>query len=185
MLDLSMGRNRKQRVTVELDGDIGDTFDKLHDADIEITIRKYRRRRSLDANAYAWVLIDRIAEELGLPKETIYRQTVREIGGVSELICLKNEAVERFRATWESNGIGWPTVVMPSRIPGCSVVVAYYGSSTYNTKQMHDLIDLLIRDCDELGIEHMTPEELARLEEMEKRYAKPSDKGIDQDKRRD
>ncbi len=54
---------------------------------------------------------------------------------------------------------------MPSKIEGCVNVVLYYGSSTYDTKQMSSLIDQLIFDAKELGIETATPQELARYKE--------------------
>ncbi len=62
LLDLAFGRDGKQRVTVELDEDFREGWDALHDGEVAVEIKKYRKRRSLDANAYAWVLIDRLAE---------------------------------------------------------------------------------------------------------------------------
>jgi hypothetical protein len=40
------------------------------------------------------------------------------------------------------------------------VIRAYYGSSTYNTKQMSRLIDAIVEDCKEMDIETLTPREL-------------------------
>ena len=45
------------------------------------------------------------------------------------------------------------------------IVRAYYGSSQYNTKQMSRLIDMVVEGAKELGIETLTPEELARIKE--------------------
>jgi hypothetical protein len=52
---------------------------------------------------------------------------------------------------------------MPSKINGCTNVILYYGSSTYNTAQMSLLIDHLVQDAKALGIETMTPQELEAL----------------------
>ena len=50
--------------------------------------------RSLDANAYAWVLLDKLAAHYGVARENVYRQEIQSIGGVSEVLCLREKAVE-------------------------------------------------------------------------------------------
>lgn len=165
IIDFSIGLNRKQRLTLELDGDFRGEYDELKDKDVSITIKKYRQKRSLDANAYCWVLIDKLAEVTGEPKETIYRQAIRNIGGVSETVCVQDKAVQKLRDGWERNGLGWQTDTYPSKIPGCTNVVLYYGSSTYDTAQMARLIDLIVYDCKLQGIETLTPQELDAMKD--------------------
>ena len=133
---------------------------------LSIEIKPYRARRSLDANAYAWVLMDRLAEKLSESKENIYKEYIRHIGGNSELVCVKNRAVERLREAWAKNGIGWQTETMPSKIEGCTIVILYYGSSTYDSAQMSRLLDLIIQDCKLQGIPTETPDEIARLKAL-------------------
>lgn len=128
-----------------------------------IEIKEYRKKRSLDANSYFWVLVHKIAEEAGVEVTTIYREYVKEIGGNNDLVCVQLKAVEAFCEAWESNGLGWITEKMPSKLAGCVNVMVYYGSSTYDTKQMKRLIDMAIADCQEYGIEHLTPRELAAM----------------------
>jgi len=163
LVDMSVGMNRKQRIVVELDGDFRGQYDELNGQELDVTVKRHRERRSLDANAYAWVLIDKIASVLSQDKETIYRTAIRSIGGVSETVCVPTPAVERLRSGWEHNGIGWCMDTYPSKIDGCTNAVLYYGSSTYDTQQMSRLIDHLVEDAKDLGIETMTPNELARL----------------------
>lgn len=129
----------------------------------EVEIKEYRQKRSLDANAYCWTLLDKLAEVLHEPKEAIYRSYIKEIGGNSEVICVVNSAVEKLRKGWERNGLGWQTDTMPSKITGCTNVILYYGSSTYDTAQMSRLIDLIIQDCKGCGIETLSPERLAAM----------------------
>ena len=131
----------------------------------DVELKEHRERRSLDANAYCWVLLDRLSAALRRPKDELYRSYVRDIGGNCESVCVMDKAVEKFRAAWEKNGIGWPTETMPAKLPGCTVVTAYYGSSTYDTAQMSRLIDLVVEDCKAQGIETMTPMELDRLKD--------------------
>lgn len=72
----------------------------------EVELKRLPRRRSLSANAYAWVLIDKLAHKLGIPKTEVYREHVR-LYGTFQVIKMKTEAVDRFREIWESNGIGY------------------------------------------------------------------------------
>lgn len=127
---------------------------------LNIDIKKYRHKRSLDANSYFWVLVDKLAEVTGQEKTRIYKHAIKEIGGVSETVCIKTEAVDKLCEGWSKNGLGWQSDVMPSKLKGCSCVVLYYGSSTYDTKQMSMLIDSIVQDCKAVGIETLTPKEL-------------------------
>lgn len=133
---------------------------------LSIEIKPYRARRSLDANAYAWVLMDRLASKVGESKEDIYREYIKNIGGNSETVCVQDKAVERLCEGWSKNGIGWQTDTFPSKIEGCTNVILYYGSSTYDTAQMSRLLDLIIQDCKAVGIPTETPDEIARLKAL-------------------
>ncbi len=142
-------------------------FDDLKDIEkLSIEIKPYRERRSLDANAYCWKLISDIAEKMSVPKEAVYRAAIREVGGNSEVVCVQNEAVAKLRQGWQRNGLGWLTDTFPSKIPGCTNVILYYGSSTYDSHQMSRLIDNIIQDCHELGIQTDTPAEIARIKSL-------------------
>jgi hypothetical protein len=131
----------------------------------EIAIEPQKKKRSLDANAYCWVLLDKLAEQTFIPKTTIYQQYIREIGGNSEIVCVLEQAADRLIAGWGRNGIGWLAEKMPSKLDGCVNVVLYYGSSTYDTAQMARFIDMIVQDCKIYGIETMTPKELEALKE--------------------
>lgn len=161
--DLTFGRNGEQHITITVRSDFRESFDELKDVEVDIQIKKHHKKRSLDANGYAWVLIDKIAGVMSISKEKVYRDTIRSIGGVSETVCVKDEAVKKLRDGWECRGTGWQTETMPSKIKGCTNVILYYGSSTYDTRQMSLLIDQLIQDAQALGIETMPEDELNRL----------------------
>lgn len=141
--------------------------DEMRDKDkLSIEVKPYRERRSLDANAYCWVLIDKLANKLNMSKEAIYREYIKYVGGGSEVVCIKNSAVERLRQGWQKNGIGWQTETFESKISGCTNVILYYGSSVYDSAQMSRLLDLIIQDCKEQGIPTETPNEIARLKAL-------------------
>lgn len=133
-------------------------------------IKEYRAKRSLDANAYAWALMDKLASKVNLPKDTVYRRAVKNIGGNNETVCVPNPAVNRLISGWQHNGLGWVCETMPSKINGCTNVVLYYGSSSYDSAQMARLIDNIVQDCNAVGIETKTPKELSLLvDEWEKK----------------
>lgn len=147
--------------------DFKELVDDMNGLDkLSIEIKPYRARRSLDANAYAWVLMDRLAEKLNESKENVYREYIKHIGGNSEIVCIKNNAVERLCEGWSKNGIGWQTDTFPSKIEGCTNVILYYGSSTYDSSQMTRLLDLIIQDCKQQNIPVETPDEIARLKSL-------------------
>ena len=136
--------------------------DRLYD----LEIKEHRKKRSLDANAYAWVLINKLADVMRIPPNEVYRQAIQDISGNSEIIPIREDAVEQFKTSWSHNGIGWLVRDMgKSKITGYRNLMVYYGSSVYTGKQMAALLDLLQEDCRALGIELKSPEELASLME--------------------
>ena len=135
--------------------------DKLYTAEL----KEYREKRSLDANAYLWVLLDKMAAELHATKEELYIQKVREVGVYKEYHLTENE-YKTFRIAWEKQGKGWPVERVDYMRDGERFEVrAYYGSSTYNTKRMSRLLDSVIEDCKAIGVETLPPDKLALLKE--------------------
>ena len=133
-------------------------------------ITKAKRRRSLDANALAWKLIHDIAGEIGISPEEVYRDAVRNIGGVSDVICIQEKAKDSFIRVFTAGHLGRQVEEMPSKLDGCVTLVCTYGSSDYSVQQMSQFIDNLLQDCAALGID--TPEEQrinSLLEEWDKR----------------
>lgn len=129
----------------------------------DYTISKARKRRSLDANAYAWVLISKIAEAVRLTPDEVYRRELREIGGASEIVCVQERAVERLTALWTDKGLGWQVEPFPSKVPGCVNVRLHYGSSAFDTHQMSVFIDHLISEAQALDIETRPEEEVRSM----------------------
>lgn len=164
-VDLAVGLDGKQRITFQVEGDARAFFQSHRDKPVELTAKQPRKKRSLDANAYAWVLMDRLAAELGLTKTEVYHACIREIGGVSQTVCVPSGGVDKLREGWKHNGLGWISDAMPSKIPGCTNVILYYGSSTYDSRQMSALIDAVVEACRAVDIETATPAEIERYKE--------------------
>lgn len=130
--------------------------------DKKYEIKEHRQKRSLDANGYLWVLISKIQDVIGVPKEDIYRDMIKGVG-VYEVVPIKNEAVNKFCEAWQKNGLGWITETTKSKLDGYTNVLAYYGSSEYDTKEMSRLIDGIVQECRELDIETKSDEEIKSL----------------------
>lgn len=164
--DISIDFNtRKPKISLLLDTNELDIVEELKNENkLNVELKKYKKKRSLDANAYMWVLVSKIQEKLNISKEDIYRDAIKNIG-VYEVIPVKDEAVERFIEAWKHNGLGWVCETTKSKLEGFTNVIAYYGSSTYNTKEMSRLVDLIVQECKQLNIETMTPEQLSVLKE--------------------
>lgn len=130
---------------------------------LKISIDKIKKTRSLDANCYCWVLCEKIAENLGSTKEEVYREYIKKVG-VFEIVPIKEQAVQFYMERWEKNGIGWVCEILgKSKLKGYINVITYFGSSTYSTGEMKRLIEEIIIDAKELGIDTRTPNEVANM----------------------
>ena len=77
-----------------------------------LTIKQKTNRRSLDANAYCWVLLDKLAVELsknGPAKspEEIYRETIPLVGGNSKIVPVREDAIDAWKEIWSAGRTGW------------------------------------------------------------------------------
>lgn len=132
----------------------------------DLEIKEHREKRSLDANAYCWLLIGKLAAAMQIKPVEVYRQAIRDIGGSYTPMCVREKDVDRISKSWARNGLGWFMEDLgQSQVPGCRNLAAYHGSSVYDTAQMSRLIDIIVQDCKALGIETMTPDKLSLLKE--------------------
>lgn len=141
---------------------LGD-IEELRNCEVDVEIKKHYQKRSLDANAYFWVLLDKLALETGTPKEKIYIEYIRNVGGNSKVICARSKDVDDIIQSWKHNGLGWVCDTDKSKLDNCTNIILYSGSSTYTTKQMSRLIDMAVQDCRALGIETMTPQAIEQM----------------------
>ena len=130
----------------------------------DLTIKQHREKRSLDANAYYWKLCGELAKATGDTTDNIYLRHIRDIGNY-ETLCMTAGAVTDFERHWKSGHKGRLIETKESKIPGCTTVLAYYGSSDFDTREMSRLIDNCIQDCQAVGVETLPPDKLALLKE--------------------
>lgn len=133
----------------------------------EIKIERVKEKRSLDANALAWVLIRNLAEKLNLSTKEVYRNTIQDMYTYN-VVPIKDSEIENYVRRWESRGSGWLCeIIGPCKnFKGYTNLKCYYGSSEFDTKEMSDFIDLLVQDCQALGIDTRTPDEIEEAKQL-------------------
>lgn len=136
--------------------DLQTIVDDFRASDYEF--KRVKKKRSLSANGYAWLLFDEIAKKVGTTKEKVYRQAINDVGVFSEITFANKDALMGFKKYWQSNGIGWLTRTIDD-----TTLLAFYGSSTYSKEDMSRLIEWAIDNCKILGIPTMSDDELSDL----------------------
>lgn len=133
------------------------------DKPVRVKLTKWTEKRSLSANAYAWVMLGKLSEKLGIPPEEIYWQLIPDVGGNYTVAQIPLSSLDMLRRSWGANGMGWRVEVLGAAGAGLIDVMLYYGSSVYDTAQMARLIDLIIAECKEQEIEYLPPDRLAAM----------------------
>ena len=143
-----------------------DLLANLKDDNLYIKIDKIRNKRSLDSNSYMWILCDKIAKVLCkdgtiTTKEDVYKDGITQIGSFEPFI-VQEKSFDKFKRIWEKQGLGF-IVQEVSKKDKCVRVNCYYGSSTYDTKEMSLLIELLVELAKSLDIETKSEKEIESL----------------------
>ena len=150
----------KWLITFETDEDITGCIDQIKEKPLTIVAKIFRKKRSRDANAYAWVLMQKIAEAIHSDKWSVYLELLEKYSRAFTHVIAKPEAVERFTKEWRAvKNLGWITVNGESGIQ----LQCYYGSSTFDTKEMSVLIDGIVEECRQVEIETRPPDEIERM----------------------
>lgn len=126
-------------------------------------VKEFREKRSLRANRYLWELLGQMGAVLQKDKEDLYLEYIRKYGQFQDF-ALQPGNVKTFCIAWNALGTGWPTEKVDYTQDGSMIIVrAYYGSSQYSTKRMAMLLDAVVADAKDLGIDTETPEEQAKM----------------------
>lgn len=137
----------------------------LDGRELDLSLKEFKPKRSLNANAYMWALIGKIAEAMRISQDEVYHKVLCDYGtydtdgGVTQILSIRADA----KLT------GWlyihtkPIKTVDLEGKKFTHYALIKGSSDYNTREMSFLLDGVIYEAKELGIEVMTPEELERL----------------------
>lgn len=118
-----------------------------------------KKRRSLNANAYAWAIITQIADVLRSSKEEIYLQMLKRYGP-SSVVSIVEDAAEIFKKSVKYCEEFGQSVLNDKNFVHIKV---FMGSSEFDTKQMSIFIDGIVNEATELKIPTMTPSEIEKL----------------------
>lgn len=159
--DLTIGLHGEQNVTVTIATDWREEYARLKDTDVDIKIEKHRKLRSLDANAYAWVLMGKLAQRISPPldKSEVYQLMLQRYGQ-GGMVSIRNDMLDNMLRAfdyWQIKGHG--------EVHGKEFthVQVWVGSSKYDTKEMSVFIEGIVSECKELGIDTDTPEQIAEF----------------------
>jgi hypothetical protein len=154
---------KKTVVELHLEGNQCEALEKLQDKDIDATIKIFREKRSLSANAYAWTLINKLADAMEQSDIEIYRSHIKEMG-IYRDVEINADAENTLIKVWQDHGLGWCAErVDYGKTEDKIILRLWYGSSVYNTKQMSRFIEGIVQDCKALGIETLPQAEIDRL----------------------
>ena len=119
-------------------------------------IKEQKKKRSLSQNSYAWSLINEIANSVRKSKEEVYFQMLKDYGQ-SQVVSMLSEINPNgyFKYFTELNHYTQGTL-------NFTTYKLYKGSSEFDSKEMTVFIDGIIQEAKQLGIETMTPDEIAR-----------------------
>lgn len=176
LLDVSMdfktGKGKLTTLIDTTDLDVLDVISNLKDKKLDIEIKVHVEKRSGKSNRYFWELLGQACEKKHIDKLEEYKRRVKELG-IFRVSRIPTEDFETLKKTWENWGEAWFCEVGDTEIIGdmeFKIVFLYYGSSSFNKKQMSRLIDNLVQDCKAIGIETKSQEEIdSMLKEYDKK----------------
>ena len=187
---IALNRDNSQDITITVQEDFREEFDKLMNSDVEVEIKKASGKRSLEANAYLWSLCDRISKASSKfstdGKNEMYREAIRE-KGVWKEVFVREDAVDTFINGWSNHGIGWFVDVMDEfrgkHGETFKQLHVYFGSSTYSADELGCVIDYLVMIANDLGISTMTPKEEEKMliawgKKYEKKFGEKKDEQV-------
>ena len=163
--DLTINRDRTQNITITVGADFRPRFDELYGKELDIEIKPHREKRSLSANAYLHVLINRIAEKMNLSDDEVKASLVTNYG-----VIARDEdgakVAAKLPASVDIDGYYpytrcYKTVEENGKLYKCYLL--YKRTRVMDSKEISRVIDGAIYEAKNLGLETDTPEQIARL----------------------
>lgn len=169
-------KTRKPKISLLLDTKEIEIVEQLKNENkLNVDIKKYRKKRSLNANNYFWKLLQELCELADIDPIEEYKRRVKQLG-IFRISRFESKDVEAIKKSWENWGTAWFCEVYDTEYLGdieFKILHLYYGSSSFNSKQMSRLINDLVQDCQTYGIETKPKEEIdSLLEEWDKNEQK-------------
>lgn len=141
--------------------ELDDVLKRLSDGSHELVLRKRKKKKSLTANAYMWVLCDEIAKVLHTTKDSVYKQAILNVGVYVPMACVE-QAWKRTKIVWETRGLGY-FCQETDRKNGWVAFNAYIGTSAYSSAELSRVINELVNEAESVGINTLASRELKKL----------------------
>lgn len=156
-------KTNKPCLTLEVNerNDFEALVDEMKDKDkLSIEVKQFRQHRSLNANAYAWLLIGKIADVLRAGKDEIYFRLLKRYGQSELISVLSHVPIGNYIKYYEEAG--------ESKLNGKDFTHyrVYKGSSEFDSREMSIFIDGVVSEAKELGIQTDTPNQIAEMKAM-------------------
>lgn len=153
--------SKKLMVSFVIDTEPVDDLNNLAQLEkIDIKAGRHKKKRSLDSNAYAWVLMQKIAEAINSDKWSVYLVMLQKYSREFTFVICKEKAIEKLKELYRTCvDLGEVNV---NGTTGHQMQV-FFGSSTFDTKAMSVFIDGIVSECKDLGIETLPLDELERM----------------------
>ena len=133
----------------------------------ELTVKEHRKKRSQDANAKLWAILGEMSTVLHIPPEEIYQGYIPDVGGNYWIVPVKTEAVGKVSEDWCRGHIGRLAddmgPCMSKDLQGFRNLKLYRGSSEYDSATFSRLLELVMQDCHQIGIEVLSEREKSLL----------------------
>lgn len=164
---LTFNRDGESLLTIRTKDDLGQMFDDLHETEVEVVIKKYRQKRSLDANGLYWASLTQLARVLRVSNNRLHNMMIRQYGQpdlfggkVAYTMLPDTDETEEKAMESESYHIK-PTSKVKHGSDGVDyrAYMLMRGSSTYNTEEFSRILDGLLEACEDMGIHIMTGRE--------------------------
>lgn len=149
--EISLTLDNKARLTFTVPKALITEIEELND-DITLIVKNYHSKRTLTQNAYMWSMINKLAVKVNETCENVYKNFIRDYG-VRDFLLVKDSSVKDFIERWNKKGIGWfCEEVRKGKVDGTTTLVVYYGSSSYDSKEMSRVMEAIIDECNEQSI---------------------------------
>ena len=148
-------------LTVNEEAAAKNLYDELNGEEkLSVKIDKYREKRSLNANAYAWKLMTEIANRVRTSKDEVYLEMLKRYGQSEIISVLAHIPIKEYVKYCEEAG--------ESKLNGklFKHYKVYKGSSEFDSREMSIFIDGIVSEAKELEIQTMTPNEVERLKAL-------------------
>lgn len=156
----------KPKISFLIDGrDKLSDIEQLKGLKLKIEAKKYIKKRTTNANNYFWKLLQELCELAEIDTVEEYRRRVKELE-IFRRFKIEAENIKTFEKMWNAQGIAWFCEIADTTYienTEFKIINAYYGSSSFNSKQMARLIDGVVQDCKVYGIETKSQQEIKSL----------------------